>query len=160
MRKISTDVALLLLRVAAGLIFIPHGWPKIAGEGGPAAFAADMAGYGIPPFLGYVAAWAELAGAALLIVGLLTRIDAFLLACTMFVAVFIVLLPDILKEVAAGSNPFFAAMLGIELPLSLLAICAALVLTGPGRFSLDYLAAKLFHKQKAAAEAAAVPASS
>jgi uncharacterized membrane protein YphA (DoxX/SURF4 family) len=62
---------------------------------GPAAFAADIAAnYGIPAFLGYLAAYAEMFGAILLIVGLLTRLDALLLAATMFVAAFIVQLPE------------------------------------------------------------------
>jgi putative oxidoreductase len=140
MRKWTTDVAALILRVAAGLIFLPHGWSKVAGEGGPAAFAADVAAnYHIPSFLGYVAAYAELVGAALLIVGLLTRLDALLLAGTMFVAVFIVQLPDALYEVPPGSIKLFVALHGIELPLSLLAISLALVLVGGGRFSLDAL---------------------
>lgn len=156
MRNRAADVATLLLRVAAGLIFIPHGWSKIGGDGA-AAFAGDMAAYGIPPFLGYVAAWAELVGGALLIVGLLTRIDAFLLACTMGVAAFIVQLPDALYEVPPGAIKLFAAVRGIELPLAMLAICLSLVLTGGGRFSLDAAIGELFAKRKAATEAAASP---
>ncbi|HEX6083469.1 MAG TPA: DoxX family protein, partial [Thermoanaerobaculia bacterium] len=86
----ARDVAALLLRVVAGLIFLPHGWSKVMGEGGASAFAADLAAsYHIPAFLGHVAAWAELAGAILLIAGLFTRVDAFLLAATMFVAAFV-----------------------------------------------------------------------
>lgn len=140
MRKWTTDVAALILRVAAGLIFLPHGWSKVAGEGGAAAFAADIAAnYHIPSLLGYVAAYAELVGAALMVLGLLTRLDAFLLAATMFVATFIVQLPDALYEVPAGSIKLFVALRGIELPLAMLAMCAALVLIGGGRFSLDAL---------------------
>ncbi len=140
MRKWTTDVAALILRVGAGLIFFPHGWSKVAGEGGAAAFAADIAAnYNIPAFLGYVAAYAELVGAALLIVGLLTRLDALLLAGTMFVATFIVQLPDALYEVPPGSIKLFVALRGIELPLAMLAMCIALVLIGGGRFSLDAL---------------------
>ena len=62
----ARDAAALLLRVVAGLIFLPHGWSKIAGEGGAAAFAGDMAAsYGIPAFFGHVAAWSEVVGAIL-----------------------------------------------------------------------------------------------
>jgi putative oxidoreductase len=122
------------------LIFIPHGWSKIAGEGGAAAFAADIAAnYHLPLLLGHLAAWSELAGGALLIVGLLTRVDAFLLAATMFVATFIVQLPDALYEVPPGAIKFFVALKGIETPLALFAICTSLLLTGGGRFSLDSL---------------------
>ena len=90
MPKVTSDIAALILRLAAGAIFIPHGWPKIMGEGGAAVFAADMAAtYGIPTFLGYLAAYSEVIGAALLIAGLFTRLDALLLTGTMFVAAFI-----------------------------------------------------------------------
>jgi putative oxidoreductase len=140
MSKLPGDLAALILRLAAGLIFLPHGWSKVAGDGGPAAFAADMAAtYGIPSFLGYLAAYAEVAGAVLLIAGLLTRLDALLLAGTMFVAAFIVQLPDALFEVQPGASKLFVGIRGIETPLAMLAICLGLVLTGGGRISLDHV---------------------
>ena len=148
----ARDIATLLLRVVAGLIFLPHGWSKVMGDGGSAAFAADIAAnYGIPSILGHLAAWSELAGAILLIAGLFTRVDAFLLAVTMFVAAFVVQLPDALFEVPPNAIRPFAAIRGIETPLAMFAICAALLLTGGGRFSLD----RALGKRKAAAEAAA-----
>jgi len=155
--RMPMDLAALLLRLVGGLIFLPHGWSKVAGEGGAGTFAASMSTeYGIPLFLGHLAAWAEVAGAALLIVGLLTRLDAILLAATMFVAVFVVSLPDAMFEIPPGSIKLFVALRGIELPLAMLAISLALVLLGGGRFSLDYALRGLLPKKKAAAEAAAV----
>ncbi|HKO56582.1 MAG TPA: DoxX family protein [Thermoanaerobaculia bacterium] len=139
MKRTSADWAALLLRIAVGLIFLPHGWSKVFGAGGPAAFAHDLPGYGIPAFLGYIAAWAELLAAPLLILGFLVRLDALLLACVMGVAVFVVQLPDALNDVAAGTPRLFAALLGTELPLSLFAACLALAFLGAGRFSLDAL---------------------
>ena len=163
MTKVTTDVAALILRLAAGAIFLPHGWSKIAGEGGSAAFAADMAAnYGIPTFLGHLAAWTELAGAILLVAGLLTRLDALLLAGTMFVAAFIVQLPEALYEVPPDAIKSFVVLRAIELPLAMFAACAAIVLIGPGRVSLDALLRveerfrALLPKKKAAAEAAAL----
>ena len=162
MPKVTSDIAALILRLAAGAIFIPHGWPKIMGEGGAAVFAADMAAtYGIPTFLGYLAAYSEVIGAALLIAGLFTRLDALLLTGTMFVAAFIVQLPDALYEVPPDAIKAFVVLRGIEMPLALLAICVALVLTGPGRVSLDHVLGieerfrALMPKKKAATEAAA-----
>jgi putative oxidoreductase len=158
MPKITSDIGALILRLAAGAIFIPHGWPKVMGDGGAAAFAADMAtSYNIPTFLGYLAAYSEVVGAILLIVGLFTRLDALLLAGTMFVAAFIVQLPDALYEVPPDAIKFFVMMKGIELPLALFAICLAIVLTGPGRVSLDHVLRleERLGKKKAAAEAAA-----
>jgi putative oxidoreductase len=136
--RIGHDIAALVLRIAAGAIFLPHGWSKIAGEGGAGAFAADIAAnYRIPALFGYVAAYAEFFGAILLIVGLVTRLDALLLAGTMFVATFIVQLPDALYEVPADAIKSFVVLRAIETPLALLAMCVAILLLGPGRFSLD-----------------------
>lgn len=134
------DLATLLLRLAAAAIFLPHGWSKIAGEGGASAFAADMAaGYGIPLIFGHAAAWSEVAGAVLLAAGLFTRVDALLLAGTMAVAAFVVQLPDALYGVPAGAIKFFAVMREIELPVAMLATTLALVLVGGGRWSLDHV---------------------
>ncbi|HEY8134200.1 MAG TPA: DoxX family membrane protein, partial [Thermoanaerobaculia bacterium] len=96
--------------------------------------------------LGYIAAYSELIGGILLILGLLTRIDAALLGATMFVAAFIVQLPDAVRDPdAAGKNKLFAAIRGVELPLSVLAAMIALLLLGGGKFSLDALVFRSRH---------------
>jgi putative oxidoreductase len=156
MKAWAGDVAALLMRVAVGLIFIPHGYSKVFGNGGVSAFAADLPGYHIPAFLGYIAAYAEFFGAILLIAGLLTRVDAFLLACTMAVAILVVQLPDALNGAQPGANRYFEAMHGIELPFALLALALALMLLGGGRFSLDSVLRieQRFGKKKTAAGAA------
>lgn len=155
MKRVTTDIAVLVLRIIAGAIFVPHGWSKVAG--GTGAFATDIAtNYGIPAILGHLAAYSELAGGILLIVGLLTRLDAFLLAATMFVAAFVVQLPDALYEAKPGLGKIFVAIRGIELPLAMFGISCALLLTGGGRFSLDRLLARFLPQRKTAAEAAAV----
>jgi putative oxidoreductase len=138
MQKRTADIGLLILRVIAGAIFLPHGYSKVFGSGGVAAFAHDMPGFGLPLVLGYVAAYSEFFGAILLILGLLSRLDAFLLACIMFVAVAFVQLPDALHEAQPGSLRLFAVIRGVEMPLSLLGATLALTLLGPGRFSLDH----------------------
>lgn len=139
MKQWKTDASLLILRIVTGLIFIPHGYSKVFGNGGASAFAADLPGYGVPSFLGYLAAYAEFFGAILLIAGLLTRLDALLLAGTMFVAVVVVQLPDALRDPEGKGHRFFSSMHAIELPLALLAITLALLIIGPGRFSVDRL---------------------
>jgi len=157
MNRIAPDAAALVLRAVAASIFFPHGWSKVAGEGGSAAFAAGLTeGYGIPAFLGHLAAYTEVVGAVLLLVGLFTRLDALLLGTTMFVAAFVVQLPDALFDVPANAIRAFAILRGIELPLAMLAICCALLLTGGGSFSLDALLRGMLGKKRAAAEAAAL----
>jgi putative oxidoreductase len=117
-----------------------------------ATFAQNLPSYGIPVFLGYIAAYSELVGGILLIAGLLTRIDAALLAGTMFVAAFVVQLPDALHDPDnAGKNTVFAAIRSMELPLSILAAMFALVLLGGGRWSLDALVKRLRKREAATA---------
>jgi putative oxidoreductase len=149
MRMWTVDTACVVLRVAAGLIFIPHGFSKVFGSGGVATFASDLPSYGIPAALGYAAAYSELIGGVFLIVGLLTRLDALLLACTMFVAAFVVQLPDAIRDPDnAGKNKLFATIRAIELPLGLFALVLALVFLGGGRFSLDALIASAMAKRR------------
>jgi putative oxidoreductase len=157
MNRFAPDAAALVLRIVAAAIFLPHGWSKIAGEGGSAVFAAGVAEtYGIPVVLGHLAAYAEVVGAILLLVGLLTRLDALLLAGTMFVAAFVVQLPDALFDVPPNAIKAFVVIRGIETPLAMFAICCALLLLGGGRWSLDHALRGLLQKKKAAAEAAAL----
>lgn len=150
MNRAAADGAALVLRLAAGLIFLPHGWSKVAGEGGSAAFAADVAAnYGLPSLLGHIAAYAEVVGATMLIIGLLTRVAALVLAGTMFVAAFIVQLPDALFGVAPDAIKIFVALRGIELPLAMFAMTCALLLTGGGRVSLDHVLRRMVEKSRA-----------
>ena len=139
MKPSASDISALILRIALGLIFIPHGFPKVFGADGPAAFASDMPQYGIPSFLGYPAAFAEVFGAALLIVGLLTRLNAFLLACVMIVAIVVIHGPEAMMAEGQGVMRLMAMVKEMELPLALWAIAVSLVLLGGRRFSLDRL---------------------
>jgi hypothetical protein len=70
----ATEWAYLLLRVVAGLMLIPHVWPKLMA--GPSAVAANaMARRGIEPALlaAYLVIITEVLGAICITVGLLTR---------------------------------------------------------------------------------------
>lgn len=138
-KQSAIGISALILRVALGLIFIPHGFAKVFGADGPGAFASDMPQYGIPAFLGYIAALAEFFGAALLLAGLLTRFNAFLLACVMIAAIVVVHGPEARMVEAHGLMRLMAMVKEIEFPLSLLVIAVALVLLGGRRFSLDQL---------------------
>jgi putative oxidoreductase len=155
MRQRNVDIAALVLRVAVGLIFLPHGYSKVFSSGGAASFAADMPGYGIPASLGYIAAYSELVCGVLLVIGLFTRIDAVLLGCVMFVAAAVIQGPDVLHDTQPGTNILFALLRGIELPLSLFAANVAIVLLGPGSLSVDAFVRRMREKRKTAAEPAA-----
>jgi putative oxidoreductase len=122
------DLALLILRVGLGVVFVMHGWQK-AFEFGPAGLTQFFAGIGIP-FAGANAIFItglELFGGVAILAGALTRVIAPLLSATMVVAILTVHL----------ANGFFAGANGYEFPLTLLFISAALTVTGAGRYSVD-----------------------
>jgi putative oxidoreductase len=76
----ATEWAYLLLRVVAGAMLIPHGWPKLMA--GPAAIAANvMTRRGVEPAyaVACIAIFLEIVGAACIILGFLTRPIALLL---------------------------------------------------------------------------------
>jgi putative oxidoreductase len=132
----AADLALLLLRLVLGAAFILHGYSKFSD---PTSWASQML-LGVPPWLQAVAAFAELGGGAALILGVLTRLFALLIACNMVVAIFGVLIPHHARFVNDGPGA-----MSYEKPLAYLAVMLALVLVGPGRFSLD---ATLFRRKR------------
>jgi putative oxidoreductase len=118
------------LRLALGVIFIAHGSQKVLGAFGGKGLSAWMNGsapLGLKPAWLWLAAAArsELIGGILVLLGLLTRVGAFLIACVMVVAILGV-------HWGAFFNPA-----GMEYPLALLAISLALMVSGGGLLSLD-----------------------
>jgi len=66
----SKPVALLVLRVAVGVVFIGHGYEKLSDI---PHFLREFPGYGFPSYFAYIAAYLEVVGGGLLILGLFTR---------------------------------------------------------------------------------------
>jgi len=135
-RVLTTDNSLssLLMRLSAGVIFAAHGAQKLFGSfggGGLEGTAQWMASIGLEPgyLMALAAGSAEFFGGIALLLGLLTRPAAFVLAMTMLVAVITVHLP----------NGLFLSNNGYEFGLALLAITGALVLNGGGKLSLDLM---------------------
>jgi putative oxidoreductase len=124
------DVALLLVRAATGLMVLPHGVYKLMG--GVTMLAGGLAAKGLPApgLLAWCAALAESVGAALMVVGLLTRPAAAAVSFTMVVAWATMHLGD-LPKIGAQGGPSF------EYPFLLSMTALAIALAGPGRFSLD-----------------------
>ncbi|HEU0369350.1 MAG TPA: DoxX family protein [Candidatus Acidoferrum sp.] len=71
-------LGLLILRVALGLIFLTHGYPKLTRSA--ATMQSMFVQHGLPAQLVYVAGVLETFGGVLLILGLFARPAALLLA--------------------------------------------------------------------------------
>src|ERR1700740_451286 len=76
-------LALLLLRLALGVIFLYHGYPKLSYS---QRWVENFAHMGFPGYFAYIAGVLEVFCGALLIIGLFTRIAALLLAIEMATA--------------------------------------------------------------------------
>lgn len=121
-------VGLLILRFVAGAALLLHGWPKIQNAAhwmGPEAT--------VPPIFQVLAALSEFGGGLALIVGLLTPIAAFGIACTMAVAIITVHLPHGDSFVGKTGKPSFESAAGY------FAVAFMLILVGPGMLSIDAL---------------------
>ena len=131
-----SDWGLLILRLAMGIIFLVHGWPKLNPNSpmkGPAGFGGFLKQMGVPLpiFFGWVVALLETVGAVLLILGLGTRILAVLFAIGMLVAIF-------LAKMRVMKVGFMAQQAtGWEFDFALLAASLALLFTGAGDIALD-----------------------
>lgn len=128
-RSLSTQIregrihlSLLILRVSLGAMMLTHGWPKFLKVIDGNFKFADPFGLGEAPSL-ILAVLAEFVGSIAIILGLLTRLNAFLLAFTMFTAGFI----------QHADDPFGQK----EKALLYLAGFIVLLLSGPGKHSLD-----------------------
>ncbi|MDT7543312.1 MAG: putative oxidoreductase [Acidobacteriota bacterium] len=120
------------LRLALGLAFIGHGAQKTFGAWDGPGWAKWTAFP--PPFAFMRPAWlwmaasalGELVGGALVLTGFLTRVGAFLIACSMLTAV-----------IGVHWGSFFLPR-GMEYALTALLVCVALLISGGGRASLDH----------------------
>ena len=120
------DLAPLLLRVVTGAIFLVHGWQKYQGGlPGVEMFLGEL-GFPAAAFFAFVLVAAEIGGGILLILGAFTHWVAKILAVVAAVALVLVHLP----------NGFTGAG-GYEFILLILVSCISLVITGPGKWSVD-----------------------
>jgi putative oxidoreductase len=112
-----------LVRLVFGLsLALGHGLPKVTGN--MAGFAEGVAklGFPAPTFFAWCAALSELVGGLLVAVGLFTRPAALMAAFTLAVAVY-----------RHRVDPFGT----LEKALVFLTVFLAVVLAGPGPWSLD-----------------------
>ena len=79
-----------VLRLALGLSMTVHGYQKVMPHGELHHFSHYLVSLGLPYWLGYVSAYTEFIGGMLLVIGLLTRFAAALVAINMLVVLFTV----------------------------------------------------------------------
>jgi putative oxidoreductase len=119
----KSDIALLLLRIGVGVIFIVAGWGKLTGIEGTIGFF-DSLGIPLPGIMAWVVAIVEFFGGIMVLLGAYAKIPYLLLAIIMVVA---------LLTTKLGGE-FSAARLDMMLLLTNL----ALFLMGSGAFSVDH----------------------
>ncbi len=135
-KLIATESSLspLVLRIPVGIILAAHGSQKLFGwfSGyGLEGTGQWLASIGLEPgyLMALLAGSAEFFGGLALIIGLLVRPAAAVIAFTMVVAIFSVHI----------SNGLFSSNNGYEFALALLAAAVSLTLSGAGRASIDHL---------------------
>jgi putative oxidoreductase len=126
--QFTSDLAYLIVRVTAGLMLIPHGWPKVM-AGASAVAANTLSRRGIEPALplAYLIIALETIGGIMIAIGLFTRPVALLLVIEFLVIIFKAHLP---AGYGVGAG-------GIEFPLMWGLILLAILLRGGGPWSLD-----------------------
>lgn len=127
------DIGILWLRLLTGAGIAYHGYGKVFG-GHIDKFAEGIAtmGFPAPELFAWAASLSEFLGGICIALGLFTRPAALFVFVTMFVAAFI----------KHGADPLKRK----ELALAYWTISGALMLIGPGKFSLDHLINKSKNK--------------
>jgi putative oxidoreductase len=119
----AVDLSLLVVRVAAGVIFAAHGSQKLFGafEGPGLAKTVEMMGP-----IGYLVAIGEFFGGLGLVVGFLCRFSAASLIVVMLGAIAMV----------HAKNGFFLQHGGFEYNIALIGLLAAILIAGPGHYTI------------------------
>ncbi len=116
------------IRAAIGVTFIVHSIKKF--DPSWQGWLIDM---GLPPELQIPIALAEFLGGVFLLVGVLTRISASILAVITLGAIFMI----------RGIEEFFVSQGGWEWDLMMLAGELTIIVAGPGRVSISHVVKKI-----------------
>ena len=123
--KNITDTGLLILRIVVGFLLMTHGFPKLQKllSDDPIQFTSV---FGMTPSVSIaLAMFAEFICALLVVVGFATRLATIPILSTMAVIIFVI----------HGEDPLGHK----ELPILYFVSYLLVLITGPGKYSLDYL---------------------
>jgi len=134
-----SDLALLLLRIGVGIVFIVAGWGKIIGlfgylfSGDEWGFIATVDGIGfpLPAFFAAIVAITEFIGGLMVLFGVYARIPNLLLAFIMLVALF-----------TTKMDGFDISHAGTRVDILMLLITLSLAIMGSGKYSVDSMIGK------------------
>ena len=138
MFETRNSLALLLVRFPLGLDMFVHGYQKVTNIPGTMRY---YDGLGVPHPLAWLAIIAEFFGGLGLMIGMLRRIAAFGVGCTMVVAVFLRHLPYGYLMNWHGGLPFGTE--GYEYHTLAVGMALAVMLEGAGSFSIDRVLSRL-----------------
>ena len=131
----DSSYSLLVLRLALGVVILPHGLQKVFGWFGGWGLEGTLGWFssiGIPIVLGILAIAADFAGALALIAGVGTRIAAFGIGVNMIVAALLVHRGYFFMNWAGNQKGE-----GFEFHILAAAMSLVLVIGGAGRWSVD-----------------------
>ena len=116
------------IRASIGAIFIVHSLKKF-----DPSWQEWLITIGVPPEMQIPIALAELIGGICLVVGVLTRVAASIMAVILLGAIFHI----------RWENGFFVSQGGWEWDLVMLAVVLTIIAAGPGRISISHVVKKI-----------------
>jgi putative oxidoreductase len=121
----NNDIALLLLRIGVGMVFIFAGWGKLTGIEGVQQFFGNI-GIPLAGMMAWVVALTEFVGGLMVLVGFKAKIPNLLLATIMVVAFFTTKMSD-----------FSITNAGVRVDILMFLITVSLAILGSGGISVD-----------------------
>ncbi len=123
------DIGKLLLRITIGGLLLFHGIDKVLH--GIHFIEGMLSAYDLPPVVTYGVYLGEVVAPVLLILGLFTPLAALVVMVNMIMAIMLAYSDAILTVTEHGAW-------SIEVPMLYLMGALVIVLTGPGKYSLDH----------------------
>lgn len=127
-RNTASDLAKLILRVALGTLILLHGIAKL--RGGMGWLEGLVVQHGLPSWFAYGVLVGEVLAPLMVLFGFFCRVGAILVFINMLFAVALVHMGELTRLNDGGGW-------ALELQGMFIAAALALVLLGPGRFSVN-----------------------